>query len=70
GEIRLLNAFFSWATWATVASRPGKDSSYTNNWPYGDAVFLLLGALPVALAVLLPMARARGAAAAAGKYQR
>ncbi len=34
GEIHLLDAYFSWATWATVASRPGKDYSYTNNWPY------------------------------------
>jgi len=33
-EIRLLNAYFSWATWATVANRPGKDYTYTNNWPY------------------------------------
>lgn len=33
-EIRLLNAYFSWATWATVANRPGKEYSYTNNWPY------------------------------------
>jgi nitric oxide reductase subunit B len=34
GEIRLLNAFFSWATWATVANRPGESYTYTNNWPY------------------------------------
>ncbi|HSN15775.1 MAG TPA: hypothetical protein VLT61_14170, partial [Anaeromyxobacteraceae bacterium] len=33
-EIRLLNAYFSWATWATVANRPGEDYTYTNNWPY------------------------------------
>ena len=33
-EIRLLNAYFAWATWATVANRPGKDYTYTNNWPY------------------------------------
>ncbi len=33
-ELRQLNAFFSWATWATVANRPGKSYSYTNNWPY------------------------------------
>jgi nitric oxide reductase subunit B len=33
-EIRLLNAYFSWATWATVANRPGLDYTYTNNWPY------------------------------------
>ena len=33
-EIRQLDAYFTWATWATVANRPGKDYSYTNNWPY------------------------------------
>jgi nitric oxide reductase subunit B len=33
-ELRDLNAYFAWATWATVANRPGKDYSYTNNWPY------------------------------------
>jgi nitric oxide reductase subunit B len=33
-EIRLLNAFFTWATWATVTNRPGHDYTYTNNWPY------------------------------------
>jgi len=34
GEIRLLNAYFAWATWATVANRPGESYTYTNNWPY------------------------------------
>jgi nitric oxide reductase subunit B len=33
-EIRSLNAYFAWATWATVANRPGKNYTYTNNWPY------------------------------------
>ena len=33
-EIRALNAYFAWATWATVTNRPGKDYTYTNNWPY------------------------------------
>ena len=33
-EIRFLNAYLAWATWATVANRPGKDYTYTNNWPY------------------------------------
>jgi nitric oxide reductase subunit B len=28
-----MNAFFFWATWATVTERPGKDITYTNNWP-------------------------------------
>jgi nitric oxide reductase subunit B len=33
-ELRLLNTYFSWATWATVTNRPGKAYTYTNNWPY------------------------------------
>jgi nitric oxide reductase subunit B len=32
-EIRRLTAYFSWAAWTTTARRPGKDYSYTNNWP-------------------------------------
>ncbi|MBR8536051.1 nitric-oxide reductase large subunit [Carboxylicivirga sediminis] len=28
-----MNNFFFWATWATVTERPGKDITYTNNWP-------------------------------------
>ena len=28
-----MNAFLFWATWATVTERPGKDITYTNNWP-------------------------------------
>lgn len=28
-----MNAFFFWATWATVTQRPGQEISYTNNWP-------------------------------------
>jgi nitric oxide reductase subunit B len=33
-EIKVLTAYFAWAAWATVANRPGKNYSYTNNWPY------------------------------------
>lgn len=33
-----LNAFFFWATWATVTNRPDKDYSYTNNWPPDELV--------------------------------
>lgn len=33
-DILPLNAYFAWATWATVALRPGTHDSYTNNWPY------------------------------------
>jgi nitric oxide reductase subunit B len=34
GELKALTAYFAWAAWATTANRPGKDYSYTNNWPY------------------------------------
>jgi nitric oxide reductase subunit B len=33
-DLRALNAYFTWATWATVTNRPGKNYTYTNNWPY------------------------------------
>lgn len=28
-----MNAFFFWASWACATNRPGKDITYTNNWP-------------------------------------
>lgn len=34
GELKALTDYFAWAAWATTANRPGKDYSYTNNWPY------------------------------------
>ena len=37
-ELKDLTAYFAWAAWATVANRPGKDYSYTNNWPYEPMV--------------------------------
>jgi nitric oxide reductase subunit B len=33
-ELARLNDYFTWATWATVTLRPGKDYTYTNNFPY------------------------------------
>lgn len=33
-EIFALTAYFAWAAWAASANRPGKDFSYTNNFPY------------------------------------
>ena len=33
-EVSALNAYFAWAAWATTATRPGADYSYTNNWPF------------------------------------
>ena len=32
-DLRALSAFFAWSAWAAVTPRPGKDHSYTNNWP-------------------------------------
>lgn len=32
-QIRQLTAFFSWSAWAASALRPGRQYSYTNNWP-------------------------------------
>jgi nitric oxide reductase subunit B len=37
-EIRVLTGYFAWAAWATTAPRPGKDYSYTNNFPYEPLV--------------------------------
>ncbi len=37
-EIKDLTAYFAWATWATVANRPGENYTYTNNWPYEPLV--------------------------------
>ena len=34
-ELKALTAYFAWAAWATTANRPGKNYSFTNNWPYG-----------------------------------
>jgi nitric oxide reductase subunit B len=47
-ELRQLVAFFSWAAWASVAERPGRSSSYTNNFPYEPGA----GNRPTAAAVL------------------
>jgi nitric oxide reductase subunit B len=37
-EIEKLTAFFAWTAWASVANRPGKSYSYTNNFPYDPLV--------------------------------
>ena len=36
-ELQQLTAFFAWTAWASVANRPGKPYSYTNNFPYDPA---------------------------------
>jgi nitric oxide reductase subunit B len=33
-----MNAFFFWTSWACVTKRPGKDITYTNNWPADELV--------------------------------
>lgn len=37
-RMKKLNAFFFWATWATVTNRPDKDITYSNNWPPEELV--------------------------------
>jgi nitric oxide reductase subunit B len=37
-DLRRFTAFVTWAAWASVAARPGKDYSYTNNFPYDPSV--------------------------------
>jgi nitric oxide reductase large subunit len=32
-DLRRLTAFFAWTAWASAATRPGHNYSYTNNWP-------------------------------------
>ena len=36
-RIPALVAFFAWSAWVATANRPGKDYSYTNNWPPAPA---------------------------------
>ncbi|HYX09184.1 MAG TPA: cbb3-type cytochrome c oxidase subunit I [Bacteroidales bacterium] len=37
-EMKKLTAFFSWAAWASTAHIPGKNYSYTNNFPYEPVI--------------------------------
>jgi nitric oxide reductase subunit B len=37
-RLKPLNAFFFWTAWAAVTNRPGKDITYTNNWPHEELV--------------------------------
>ncbi|HVN70969.1 MAG TPA: nitric-oxide reductase large subunit, partial [Desulfomonilia bacterium] len=37
-ELRQLTAFFAWTAWASVANRPNRAFSYTNNFPYDPMV--------------------------------
>ena len=36
-ELRHLTAFFAWTAWASAAHRPGKNYSFTNNFPFDPA---------------------------------
>lgn len=47
-ELRDLAAFFFWGAWVCGAERPGKDYTYTHNWPYDE----LAGNRPSAQVVL------------------
>src|SRR5690606_26416951 len=31
---RMMTAFYWWTAWTAVTERPGKEITYTNNWPY------------------------------------
>ncbi|WP_295362002.1 nitric-oxide reductase large subunit [Arenimonas sp.] len=35
---RMMTAFYWWTAWTAVTERPGKDITYTNNWPYDPVV--------------------------------
>ncbi|MGC9353423.1 MAG: nitric-oxide reductase large subunit [Mariniphaga sp.] len=37
-RVKLLNAFFFWASWACITERPGQDITYTNNWPPDELI--------------------------------
>jgi nitric oxide reductase subunit B len=37
-ELHQFTAFVTWAAWASVATRPGTEASYTNNFPYDPSV--------------------------------
>src|SRR5690606_36222568 len=35
---RQMTAFYWWTSWTAVTQRPGKEITYTNNWPYDPLV--------------------------------
>ncbi|MGD0338756.1 MAG: nitric-oxide reductase large subunit [Bacteroidota bacterium] len=37
-QLRQLSTFFFWTSWAASTNRPGKDISYTSNWPHEELV--------------------------------
>jgi len=47
-DARKLAAFFFWTSWASATNRPGKDFTYTSNWPHEP----LIGNVPTADSVV------------------
>lgn len=37
-KIRMMSGFFFWSSWAASVNRPGKDLTYTSNWPHEELV--------------------------------
>ncbi len=37
-RVDLMNTFFFWTSWACITERPGKNITYTNNWPADELV--------------------------------
>lgn len=37
-RMRMMNAFFFWASWACITERPGQSITYTHNWPPDEIV--------------------------------
>ena len=37
-RMALMNSFFFWTSWATTTERPGKEITYSNNWPPEELV--------------------------------
>src|SRR5262245_48923658 len=50
-QIHQLTAFFCWSAWVSSALRPGRDYSYTNNWPPEP----LVGNQPTAATIIWSM---------------
>src|SRR5574337_139212 len=70
-ELRHLTAFFAWTAWASVANRPGKSYSYTNNFPYEPLAGNTLTADAIlwsALSLITLLAGTAGVLFAFGKF--
>lgn len=70
-ELRQLTAFFAWTAWASVANRPGKPYSYTNNFPYEPLAGNTLTADAIlwsALSLIALLAGIAGVLVAFGKF--